>query len=279
MFFPPFLQIGLRPVDTFQDSVTLALDTLTVALRPYVRERLEDAFGNEWLETARASFKNDRTYGNLPVSIDEWDAHALLSVMWDQWNAVFRQHLSLFERSLVAELRAFRNRWAHQRAFSFDDTYRLLDSVQRLLSRIDADHTARLGEIKFDLLRDEFGEAINAQAREAENLRERWVTAFVYFMCGSILVYLIPITFAQTLGELRWALATAVAMCFGYLIYKRIRHRPVQVGPHECRRCRRIIYGTNCPYCSRNTSFETDEFIGAEGDSAVQTLARPGLPR
>ena len=266
-------------MDTFQDSVTLALDTLTVALRPYVRERLEDVFGDGWLETARSSFKNDRTYGNLPVNIDDWDAHALLSVMWDQWNAVFRKHLSLFERSLVAELRAFRNRWAHQRSFSFDDTYRLLDSVQRLLSRIDADDTARLGEIKFDLLRDEFGEAINAQAREAENQRERWVTAFVYFMCCSVFVYLIPNAFAETLGELRWALTTAVAMCFGYLIYKRVRHRPVQVGPHECRRCRRIIYGTNCPYCNRTTSFESDEFIGAEGDSAVQTFVRPGQPR
>ena len=112
LFYLPFSQIGSRPVDTFQDSVTLALDTLTVALRPYVHERLEDVFGDEWLDTARSSFKNDRTYGNLPVNIEEWDAHALLSVMWDQWNAVFRKHLSLFERSLVAELRAFRNRWA-----------------------------------------------------------------------------------------------------------------------------------------------------------------------
>ncbi len=71
LFYLPFSQIGSRPVDTFQDSVTLALDTLTVALRPYVRERLEDVFGDEWLETARSSFKNDRTYGNLPVNIDE----------------------------------------------------------------------------------------------------------------------------------------------------------------------------------------------------------------
>lgn len=266
-------------MDPFQDSVTLALDTLTVALRPYVRKRLEDAFGDDWFEVARGSFRNDRTYGNLPADIDDWDAHALLSIMWDQWNAVFRQQLSLFERSLVAELRAFRNRWAHQRTFSFDDTYRLLDSVQRLLARIDADNTAHLGEIKFDLLRDEFGEAINAQARETENQRERWVTAFVYFMCCSVFVYLIPNAFAETLGELRWALTTAVAMCFGYLIYKRVRHRPVQVGPHECRRCRRIIYGTNCPYCSRTASFDADEFLGADGESSSQTLVRPGQPR
>lgn len=266
-------------MDSFQDSVTLALDTLTVSLRPYIRKRLEDVFGDNWLDVARGSFRNDRTYGNLPDEVDDWDAHALLSVMWDQWNAVFRQHLSLFERSLVAELRAFRNRWAHQRSFSFDDTYRLLDSVQRLLSRIDSDNVTQLGELKFDLLRDEFGEAINAQAREAENRRERWVTAFVYFMCGSVFLYLIPTTFEPLLGELRWALATAVGMCFAYLIYKRIRHRPIQVGPHECRRCRRIIYGTSCPYCNRSVTFDSDEFASHDEDSAIRSFARPTVPR
>ncbi|MBI1309692.1 hypothetical protein GC176_00160 [bacterium] len=266
-------------MDPFQDSVTLALDALTSALRPYVRDCLQEVFGNDWLEVARGSFRNDRTYSELSEDVDAWDAHALLSVMWDQWNAVFRRHLSLFERSLVAELRAFRNRWAHQRAFSFDDTYRLLDSVQRLLSRIDSDKVARLGEIKFDLLRDEFGEAINAQAREHENRRERWVTAFVYFMCGSVFVYLIPTAFESILGELRWALTTAVAMCFAYLIYKRVQQRPIQVGPHECRRCRRIIYGTNCPYCNRGSTFDSEEFGSHEEESAVRSFARPTQPR
>ncbi len=266
-------------MNSVQDSVTLALDTLTIALRPYVRASLEEVFGDEWTEVARASFRNDRTYANLPSDINEWDAHALLSVMWDQWNAVFRRHLSLFERSLVAELRAFRNRWAHQRTFSFDDTYRLLDSVQRLLSRIDPDETARLGEIKFDLLRDEFGEAINAQAREAENRRERWVTAFVYFMCGSVFVYLIPTTFDRVLGELRWALTTAVGMCFAYLIYKRVKQRPVQVGPHECRRCRRIIYGTNCPYCTRPATFDSDDYASSEEELPAPSFVRPSQPR
>lgn len=266
-------------MDAFQDSAALALDALTVALRPYVHERLKQVYGDEWLESARGSFRSDRSYGELPANVGDWDAHALLTVMWDHWNAVFRQQLSLFERSLVAELRAFRNRWAHQRGFSFDDTYRLLDSVQRLLTRIDADNVAHLGEIKFDLLRDEFGEAINDQARENENRRERWVTAFVYFMCGSVFVYLIPTTFGPLLGELRWALATAVGMCFAYLIYKRVRHRPVQIGPHECRRCRRIIYGTNCPYCSRNSTFDSADFGSSDEDVAARPVTRPLQPR
>ena len=41
-------------------------------------------------------------------------------------------------RKLVSELREVRNSWAHQNPFSLDDTYRALDSVQRLLSAVSA---------------------------------------------------------------------------------------------------------------------------------------------
>jgi hypothetical protein len=34
--------------------------------------------------------------------------------MWDNWNDVFRNVLGHAERSLVSELRDWRNKWAHQ---------------------------------------------------------------------------------------------------------------------------------------------------------------------
>jgi len=247
-------------MDTFHDNVTAALDPLTTGLRPFVRMQLMSVYGDDWVEEARKSFRTDRSRNEISHDINQWDAHTLLTVMWDQWNEVFRRKLNLFERSLVAELRAFRNRWAHQGEFNFDDTYRLLDSVQRLLSKINTGNTGTISELKFVLLRDEFGEAINEEARQAENNRERWVVAFVYFMCGSVFVWLLPMTFHGMIGDLIWAPTVAVAICFGYLIYQRIRYRPIQVGPHECRRCRRIIYGTNCPYCSSPPVFDASDF-------------------
>ncbi|MBC8291042.1 MAG: hypothetical protein H8E37_12070 [Planctomycetes bacterium] len=247
----------------YQDIVTRTLDTLTGELRDYVAAKLKEAFEDDWLNKARGSFRNDRSVTNLADEVAEWDAHALLTIMWDHWNAAFRKRLGLFERSLVAELRAFRNRWAHQRSFNFDDTYRLLDSVQRLLTAVGAENVTEISELKFQLLRDEFGESINAAARESENSRERWVVAFVYTMCGGVFVYLL----LQQFGRTAWPMALSMGLGFLFLIWKRIMHRPINIGPRECRRCHRIIYGTTCPYCAGGVGFDSNEFRMGDTDA------------
>lgn len=240
---------------------------------------LRAVYGDRWIAEARKSFSRDRAYTELDEDIQKWDAHALLSVMWDHWNSVFRRKLNLFERSLVAELRAFRNRWAHQGEFNFDDTYRLLDSVQRLLSKIRAANIGMISELKFELLREEFGEAINSAAREKDNERERWVVAFVYLMCGGVFVWLLPATFGRIVGDLVYAPTVAVAMGFGYLIYKRLKHRPVQTGPRECRRCRRIIYGTTCPYCVSASDFESNDYPSDNSEAKSNPVELSPVPR
>ena len=94
-------------------------------------------------------------------------------------------------------------------------------------------------------------------------------------VCGSVFVCLFPMTFDTILGNLVWGPTIAIAMGFGYLIYKRIKYRPIQVGPHECRRCRRIIYGTNCPYCESASVFDSHEFKLADAEESE----RPRVPR
>jgi hypothetical protein len=261
----------------------MALDALTDALRPYVEERLKATHGDDWVAVVRKGFQSDRQQQDLSDEIGNWDAHALLSVMWDHWNSVFRRHLGLFERSLVAELRAFRNRWAHQKGFNFDDTYRLLDSVQRLLTRIEAENVSRISELKFEILREEFGDSINSEAQAKEDLRERWVAAGVYASCGAVFAYLIWNTLTQLMPNnpgIIGAVTTAVALGFAYLIYMRVRHRTVQVGPHECRRCRRIIYGTSCPYCNSPPIFDSAEFRMSESEADEDPVeTRRPLPR
>src|SRR5262249_36183318 len=82
------------------------------------------------------------------------DTASLLKIMWEQWNDVFRKTLSHAERSLVSELRDVRNKWAHQNSFSTDDTYRALDSVQRLLTAVAAaDEAAEVDRQKQEVLR------------------------------------------------------------------------------------------------------------------------------
>jgi HEPN superfamily Swt1-like protein len=60
--------------------------------------------------------------------IAQWDVAALLKLMQETWNEVFAKTLGRADRSLVQELRDWRNKWAHQEPFSSDDADRALES-------------------------------------------------------------------------------------------------------------------------------------------------------
>ncbi|NLE53142.1 MAG: ATP-binding protein, partial [Chloroflexi bacterium] len=94
------------------------------------------------------------------------DAHGWLKLMWAGWNDVFRQKLGYAERSYVSELMEARNAWAHQRAFTNDDAYRVADTASRLLGAISAgDQMAEAQEIGQELLRLRF-EAESKKAKK-----------------------------------------------------------------------------------------------------------------
>jgi predicted AAA+ superfamily ATPase len=130
-----------------------ALDILNKGLFPFVERELRAAYGEGWQETIGTGEPN-------------WDTQRLLTVMWEQWNAVFRNTLGHAERSLVSELRDIRNRWAHQAPFSSDDAYRALDSVGRLLTAVSAPEARELEEQKVALLRVRFDEQRRGEMRK-----------------------------------------------------------------------------------------------------------------
>ena len=92
----------------------------------------------------------------LPISTIR---QILLGVLWDQWNAVFKNTLGHAERSIVSELRDVRNRWAHNEQFSSNDAIRALDSMERLLNAVSAAEAAtEVGQMRMDLMRTMFDE-------------------------------------------------------------------------------------------------------------------------
>src|SRR5208282_1347453 len=95
------------------------------------------------------------------------DVAALLKLMWESWNDVFRKTLGPAERSLVSELRDHRNKWAHQQTFSSDDTYRALDSVGRLLTAVSAPQADEIEKMKMELLRLRFDEQVRSEKRKS----------------------------------------------------------------------------------------------------------------
>lgn len=228
-----------------QDRINRALDSLAQGLSPFVEREMQAAYGESWIEVARGSFREDRGQAIHRGEMIRWDSQALLTVMWDQWNNVFRQKLGHLERSLVSELREFRNRWAHQQEFSFEDTYRLLDSAERLLAAIGAAESQMVGNERRTLMQEEVADELN-QTTQALNSKRAFVeTLIVYMICGAALAIVIW----QSFGSDAWIGSVLVMMLFGLLTYKRLQSTPVSLGPHECPRCHRIIYSTLCPYC------------------------------
>ena len=119
---------------TNQERVGTAMESLKAGLAPFA----EREFGNRYKDEAIRELQHilGEPVRDREHSFQHMDAAALLKVMWDSWNDVYRDTLGHAERSLVSELRGVRNRWAHQEQFSSDDAYRALDSAHRLLTAV-----------------------------------------------------------------------------------------------------------------------------------------------
>src|SRR5512143_3920874 len=95
---------------TNYDRIGRALELLRQGLKPFIDREMEAALGKYWLTTALQALRHEPEW---PESETEphLDAQALLLIMWENWNAVFRNTLGHAERSLVSEIREVRNRW------------------------------------------------------------------------------------------------------------------------------------------------------------------------
>jgi predicted AAA+ superfamily ATPase len=148
------------------ERVGRALELLNKGLHSFIEREMRAVYGDRWLQEAAA---NLRDYQLASARGGELlgDTQVLLTVMWDQWQMVFRNVLGHAERSLVSELREVRNKWAHQEAFSTDDAYRALDSVQRLLTAVSAAQLAsEVERQRQELLRVRFEEQARNETRK-----------------------------------------------------------------------------------------------------------------
>jgi hypothetical protein len=233
-------------LSSYRERISRALDLLAEGLAPYVEGKLRAIHRDNWVRAARASFRDDRARTTADGDGIEWDVHSLLTVMWDQWNSVFRHELGHFERSLVSELREVRNRWAHQQSFDFDDAFRVLDSVQRLLSAVNAENVMLVKQEKSELLESHVAEAVNTQVQRTAFQRNKWWVIAIYALCCGLII-----AHALMAGrEGASLLISVVLLVFVYLIYQQFKmEAPLLYGPRECHRCHRIVYRKACPYC------------------------------
>ncbi len=149
---------------TNHERVGKSLELLRDGLAPFVhREVTAKVQAGAVRMDAIRRFAEDPQLADKPIG--EWDAAALLKLMWDTWNDVFRDTLGFTERSLVSELRDWRNKWAHQERFVSDDADRALDSAERLLTAIAAPQADEVARVKRELRRLVIDEQVRGERR------------------------------------------------------------------------------------------------------------------
>src|SRR3990172_240834 len=148
------------------ERVGKALELLKDGLAPFVERELKAQHAQRWFEEVKAALGPSQESLFRNEAEPPWDAASLLTVMWNQWNVLFRKTLGQAERTLVSELRDVRNRWAHQNPFSGDDTDRALDSMARLLTAVSAPQADEIGKMKMELRRLIFDEQMRSEKRK-----------------------------------------------------------------------------------------------------------------
>ncbi len=140
------------------ERIGRALNLVRDGLYPFVEREMKNVYGDRWQTVAAACLPDNYQRNQSDYAVLQEDVSALLIVLWEKWNDVFRNVLGRAERTLISELRETRNAWAHRRTFSTDDAYRALDSANRLLTAIAAPEAAEVDKQKQELLRIRFEE-------------------------------------------------------------------------------------------------------------------------
>lgn len=147
-----------------QQRVGKALELLRDGLADFISREFESKYAGKALAEAQRFLATDRLRGNKGIM--DWDVAALLRLMWESWNDVFRDTLGHAERTLVSELRTVRDRWAHQENFSGDDADRAMDSAERLLSAISSPLSDQVRVMKLELRRQILDEQVRGEKRK-----------------------------------------------------------------------------------------------------------------
>ena len=151
---------------TNQERVGKAMDLLRQGLAPFVEREVQARVkaGTVRMDSVRR-FVDDPLLGQK--SITQWDVAGLLKLMIETWNDVFRRTLGQAERSLVSEIRDWRNKWAHQEPFSSRDAERAMDSIVRLLQSVSAPQSDEVDKMMMELRRLTIDEQVRGEKRKA----------------------------------------------------------------------------------------------------------------
>lgn len=148
-----------------RDRIGRTIDILASTLEPWIDSVVGPKLpaGTTWIDIlAHKDGRTSRTYSPS-------DLHCQLRLITERMGDLgflFNGVLSRGEQNLAGEMRDVRNNWAHNTTFSADDTYRALDTAERLLRAINAPVEADdIGRMKRDALRSTYDAATRRDTR------------------------------------------------------------------------------------------------------------------
>jgi predicted AAA+ superfamily ATPase len=124
-----------------RERIDSGLEQMRLGLVPFVERVIKAHFGDNWVQELQERYPR--------LVVDEegsvlWDTYALFRVIWDRKGDAFDGVLGHMERNYVSELMTVRNEHAHERAFSYEDTQRYLDTMRRLLLAVNRPEQAEV---------------------------------------------------------------------------------------------------------------------------------------
>ncbi len=140
---------------SYRERIGDLLDTLRTPLSNYGIDRLKARFRDDWREAALEYLGDRRTQSDDPR---EWDIQAWINFYISAWNALFSEVLGPGDRSRLFELKHYRNKWAHQESFDFDNTYRAHDHAQLLLEAMNSSVAEQVAAVKEQIQREKYSQ-------------------------------------------------------------------------------------------------------------------------
>lgn len=159
------------------ERIGKGLHILRSGLMPYIRRQLQNTYKEAWwVSGVEKILENSvghealNSSGTPEERFEKLDIQALLLILWDNWNAVFKDELGHSGRSYVSELREVRNKWAHQQPLDADDTYRALDTMARLLEMVHGAGLEELQELSHEMLRQRYEAEAKRELKKSASL-------------------------------------------------------------------------------------------------------------
>jgi len=153
------------------DRIGAMLDVLADELEPFIGRVLEQrlpAGVTDWTSLLAAK---DRVPGKEYLHSDPQVQLRVLTEPLGALHYPFNDVLSRAEQNLASELRTVRDSWAHRKPFTADDTYRALDTAERLLKAIGAATSAdAVRKAKLDVQRSAYAAEARRDSRSRDDM-------------------------------------------------------------------------------------------------------------